>query len=533
MRYWLYALAVLLLAACNSGERQRLQLEELERQNRADSLMLNDSLARDLADWFDRHGTPNEQMRAYYILGRTYADRGETPAALEAYHDAIDHADTIAADCNYYTLCRVYSQMAVLFFRQNLLNEDLRCLDKSIHYAYLAGDTIAAINSYAQKADAYELLGMPDSVIANCQKTFLHPEIFNDYMAMVSNAYIMKGDLINARRCLDVYERKSGYFDDKGNIESGREAYYDIKGTLYYKSAQYDSAEYYFRKELQKGLGYTFQNMASRSLSLLFEKTGKADSAAKYAIYSYETNDSDYAQMTTETLARMQTMYDYSCHQRVAEQAEKRAEQERLHVLALLAVIAALSFVGVYASLKVKRSRRFARERYYAKIKELANVQSDVLSLRSSEEELCCLIREKEIKLNQLNKELSALRKRHFSSANDSESQLVSSPLFQTLQNKAVHGEKMSDKDWTELNQLVIDLLPGFYEFVMSEQYKLTVSEYRTLLLLRLHISPKPISYMLGYTPQNITRLSKSVLQKVFGIDGNSSVLVALIVKIH
>ena len=34
MRFWLYALAVLLLAACNSGERQRLQLEELERQNR-------------------------------------------------------------------------------------------------------------------------------------------------------------------------------------------------------------------------------------------------------------------------------------------------------------------------------------------------------------------------------------------------------------------------------------------------------------------------------------------------------------------
>ena len=56
---WLF-LAVLLLVACDNGERQRLQLAELERQNRADSLMLNDSLARDLADWFDRHGTRNE-----------------------------------------------------------------------------------------------------------------------------------------------------------------------------------------------------------------------------------------------------------------------------------------------------------------------------------------------------------------------------------------------------------------------------------------------------------------------------------------
>ena len=38
-------LALLLLAACAGGEQQRLQLEELERMNRADSLMLNDSLS--------------------------------------------------------------------------------------------------------------------------------------------------------------------------------------------------------------------------------------------------------------------------------------------------------------------------------------------------------------------------------------------------------------------------------------------------------------------------------------------------------
>ena len=44
---WLGTLfVVLLLVACDNGEQQRLQLAELERQNRADSLMLNDSLAR-------------------------------------------------------------------------------------------------------------------------------------------------------------------------------------------------------------------------------------------------------------------------------------------------------------------------------------------------------------------------------------------------------------------------------------------------------------------------------------------------------
>jgi hypothetical protein len=91
-------LLLLLLVACDSGRRERLQLEELERQNRADSLMTNDSLALALTNYFDRHGTPNEQLRAYYILGRTYADVGEAPRAIEAYNTAADRADTTAAD---------------------------------------------------------------------------------------------------------------------------------------------------------------------------------------------------------------------------------------------------------------------------------------------------------------------------------------------------------------------------------------------------------------------------------------------------
>ncbi|MBQ8487891.1 MAG: hypothetical protein IJ533_09625, partial [Prevotella sp.] len=59
-RFCLLLLTLSLLVACDDGRQQRLQLEELERQNRADSLMLNDSLALALAEHFDHHGTPNE-----------------------------------------------------------------------------------------------------------------------------------------------------------------------------------------------------------------------------------------------------------------------------------------------------------------------------------------------------------------------------------------------------------------------------------------------------------------------------------------
>ena len=123
-------LLLLLLTACGESHEQMLrQLEELERMNRAYETLSNDSLARDLADYFDRHGTPNERMRAHYILGRTYADMGEAPAALNAYLDAADCADTTATDCDYHTLSRIYGQMADVFYEQNLIEDNLSSAD--------------------------------------------------------------------------------------------------------------------------------------------------------------------------------------------------------------------------------------------------------------------------------------------------------------------------------------------------------------------------------------------------------------------
>lgn len=151
LRLLIIPIVLCLLSACTDGTQQRLQLAELERMNRADSLMTNDSLASDLARWFDRHGTRNEQLRAHYILGRTHADRGELPQALDAYNDAADRADTTAQDCDYKTLSRVYAQKADIFYSQNLLDENLKCLELSTAYAQKGNDTIVAINSYAHK----------------------------------------------------------------------------------------------------------------------------------------------------------------------------------------------------------------------------------------------------------------------------------------------------------------------------------------------------------------------------------------------
>jgi len=62
--------------------------------------------------------------------------------------------------------------MADLFYRQNLISDNLRCLEQSVLYAQIANDTLAMLGSYAQKMGSYDRLGIPDSVIAVSENTY-------------------------------------------------------------------------------------------------------------------------------------------------------------------------------------------------------------------------------------------------------------------------------------------------------------------------------------------------------------------------
>ena len=75
-------LIVMLLAGCGGRRAEmRERLSVLNALNRADTVLTatHRDEAQVLADWFDRHGSANEQLLAHYLLGRCYADMHEAP----------------------------------------------------------------------------------------------------------------------------------------------------------------------------------------------------------------------------------------------------------------------------------------------------------------------------------------------------------------------------------------------------------------------------------------------------------------------
>ena len=534
--------------------------------NRADSVMRNDSLAEQLAEYFDRHGTPNERMRAHYILGRTYADMGEAPAAVNAYLDAADAADTTAADCDYRTLSRVYGQMSSVLYKQNLIEDYIKACDDAISCAWRAADTLQVLNVKAYKIAGYHRLKQYDTVITAFESLFDELErqfgiwMAAKYITIPISALLAKNQLEKCKYYFDVAERYSGYFDSVKNVEKGREVYYNYKGCYFLNTQQYDSAEHCFRKELSEGLDVTNQSMASRGLSLLYSETHRLDSAVKYALYSYEMNDSVYAQMATETVSQAQASYNYQRNKALAEKERHRAEYEKQRAernLFLLFVIIIISSYTIYRLLALKRARDKA---YQLKEQELERSFRDILILRSQAENLSQLIEEKESAISQSAEELEELRQsekslrqmieekemavdrlhaevsvlsRHVhTNYIDNEVLLEESPLYSNLHKKVDAGRMLNDEDISQLYRLVRETLPGFYQFISNKKHALNEAEYNVCILFRLHVRAFGVSVLLDKSPASITKISKAVLEKLFQENGNSRELITKLMEI-
>ena len=344
-----------LLISCGHDKELMLQqLEKLEQMNRADSVMRNDSLAEDLVAYFDKHGTPNERMRAHYILGRTYSDIGEAPRAISSYQDAIDAADTTVSDCDFYTLGSVYSQMATLYRSQLLLTNEIEARNKATHYDYRANEIKWAIYNQVLSSGAYILLNKKDSaeIILKSALEQYRKHGFKQQALRYSKTLLLlytesPQRLDEAKALMDQFEAESDLFDEHHELPPSQHIYYYFKGKYYEGIHKLDSAEYYYRKIYRPGMSYASQDPMYRGLLSVFSKRHQADSIAKYAQLYCTANDSSIALKDQNIVAQMAANYNYSRLQKEAHENEVKA-YKRLIGLIVTAVVLAIILIAAF-----------------------------------------------------------------------------------------------------------------------------------------------------------------------------------------
>ena len=509
----------------SKSQKMRYELLRHKAMNKACITFTSDSVMKEVVDYYDHHGSANERMLANYVLGCVYRDMHEAPMALEYYNKATEQADTTAADCDYGTLYRVYSQMGFLFSKQYLPYQLLDAFGKAEKYAYLAKDTLNAIINYQNRENAYSYLGNKDSVIAiNLHAATMFKQIGNNYAAAIAfgcnyNYYVEKEDTLNALKTFKAYF-STGY---EGNSEYEDSKAYVLcqKGTYYMFTAQLDSAYNNLQQSLRLCKSYSIKAATTKALAQYYAKVNQPAMAMKYALQSSEYNDSDLIGARKTQLQQVKAMYDYGRNQEIARRAELKAKRSMqmnyMIVLACIMLFLLLSYIYRKQLALKKKKIAVSKLLYEDSLLKLKRLQDEKAKLVSeNDNKLVQIITEKEKTINKLKAEINDIQEKYsLSSMSDVELALMDSSIYKKIKFIEVHPKKnMSEEDWKELADTVEKAIPNFIPRLKN---KLSDKDYQICLLIRLGFSTSLIARLLDLSVAAISKSRKTMLKKICG----------------
>ena len=559
-----FAISLLLLTACDSGRHERMR-EELFRAREMNKEYIDfttDSVMKEVADYYDRHGTPNERMEAHYLLGCTYRDMGEAPRAIDCYLDAVACADTTAADCDFWMMASVYGQMATLYHQQLLLSYEIEAYRQAYRYNLLSSDTLSSLCDQKMMAGAYILQNKKDSaelIIKNTIHDYrklgnIEEEIKISTMLMY--LYVDRLDkLSESKHLMDRYEAMSDYFDDRHELKPSKRIYYFYKGKYYENMNMPDSAEYYYRKIYRPGMSFTEYDPIYKGLLSVFRKTHQADSIAKYAQLYCAVNDSSIAIKDQELTAQMASSYQYSHYQKQALDNEKKANKAReslLFVIILAFIISSIVYLiwRRYKNIQQKKYDELIRlqkikqeeiERLTSEFSAITNqYNKNKQTLHLLEESHRIAISSTQDKLDNAKNVISELNHNIelFKKENDSLKEkleelgrheeistlmerakcFAATPIVIRVMELAEKPElRIYKKDWEELSSVISNFYPNLLKDLNGIP-NVTTQEIQTTFLVILNIRTDDIARLLNVSGQRITNIKASLNDTLFGM---------------
>lgn len=533
----LLCLTVLALIACDGGRSSRMSAL----LDRADSLNRNyvpmtdgiDSLLLDASEYYDHHGTPNQRMRAHYLLGCAYRDLGDAPQALHCYQDAVDAADTLDSDCDYRLLSCIYGQSGNLYREETLYREAIKDFSSATHYAWRAKDTLSAILAYGQTAACYYGLGNEDSTVIVNHLTrsrlleYGDTSIANTFLATPIYILLSRRQYAEAKIYLDLYQYHSSLAESDTFQSTRYYLLYYYKGLYYQGTGQRDSALHYFHKLADRGKTKNNIGLGYKGLYSVYSRGQESDSLVKYAGLYTAHLDSTFSDIEQSKLQSIQGLYNYTHHQREAEAQRQKAAQLRfwLWVSILTLVIALLLTLWIISAIRTRNRQRLNRlsSKYALGMIEFNRLKSEKERI---EQQHGRFLEKYESVVKEYEQAKSLLAKMQDDNKSPDEwdlgDSLLQLPIVMKFHKIASAASVVSDDEWKELRTVAQQYLPNFMHTINNLDYQIDRRETDICILLRLRFIPTEICNIINVKKNNLSNIRKRLLKSMFGIDGSS-----------
>ena len=488
-----------------------------------------DSLTRELVDYFGNRSSGNEPMLAYYMHGCALMDIGRAPEALQSLYDAINRADTVNNLPAYCILSGVYGQMASIFHKQNLPQDEIWAWENCIDCVKMTSSEEEYIETKGQLIRPYCLLDSLDKVLLLIDEEYQSLTRLGKYdeaadaLGTAIHIYIDRGQLSEAEKAMNLFERESGAFDSLGNISAGREYYYYTKGKYELAIKNLDYAEKYFRKAIKYGRlseGY-------KGLLHVYRERGDMDSIVHFSDMYEAAQDSLHDRMRIDAIHQMASLYNYTRSEKEAEMAREQAQRNR--TLLMWAVLVAVIIIGglvlVFKSVSRKKKQRIVKlEQDLNLALETRNeIQEELLQLKAQDYE--AVIAAKEVRLAELSETIEQLQADNdaykagtipFKKDNpDSFKDSKIAKLFLKKANDINVKINTTEREWEQLLVRFQKDNPVIYDKFRSGR-SLSKLEMRICILLILDISETAISLMTETAASVVSNSKTRANEKLF-----------------
>ena len=518
------------LSKMGKSTQMRYQLVYAKGMNKGYVDFTTDSLMKEIVDYYDNHGTCQQQMLAHYLLGCVYRDLGDSPASLSCYNDAVEKVDTTSSDCDYKLLTRVYEQQGALFLSQSMPQNALSAYQKAEKYAWIAKDTLSAVLSYEHLGNIYEYMDNMNKVIevyenaSRRYRQYGYPVQAARALGGAIQALILTKQYAKAKKYMDVFEAESGYFQkDSCYSYINYSHYYYLKG-LYCLESHSDSAKYWFTKCQEFAKTNNNKSFSAYAWYLYYIKHQQMDSVAKYSEQAFAYNDSANLDMERDLMQKMQAIYDYDRWKNVAHNEEIKATRANLTLLVSILVSVSVIIIGILTFLVYRKKRKLElqekEEQENLIRQQIYDTKQELELLRTvNDRKIADVIKEKEQTINKLKEDLKDIRDKYSnSSLSDVDILLKESSIYKRIKYLELHPKEiMRENDWIELEETIEQLIPSFIPLLKN---RLNVMAYRICLLVKLEISTSSIAILLGLSSSAISKYRKVMLEKLCGRSG-------------
>ena len=507
--------------------QKQYQLQLAAAEMKAGAVFTTDSLTKELVDYFEANGDDEEVALAYYMYGCSLIDLGQSPEGLQAYYTALSKVDTTKADCNYELLKNIYGQMSLVFHNQNLPQDEIWSLN---HYVENVKKTSSEKDYLLAKYELvapYILLNEIDSVF------YVALGVYEDLIRIGDNQgaarvlcptiyyYMERGEMDKATWAKEIFEKESGWYDQNGNIASGRESYYYVKGFYELSANRLDSAEQLFRKAIR----YSYLSEGYRGLLNVYRKRHDVDSVFQFSLLYEAAQDTLHNQLRTNSIHQMSALYNYNRSQKEAEQERETSRKLKMRstFIGVISFLVVALLLWLYLRYKNKKKQEILKlsKKLESAISTRSEISAELQMLKSKNYEGVIAAKEaKEAELTEIIKRLQLENDQ--TEHTDATETFVNSPIAQLFIKKSnLKTEKPnpSDGEWSLLIRQFSKSFPDLYKS-FSEGTPLSQLQQQVCVLIILGMSDSSIRIMLGNSKSVLSDAKSDANERLFGQKG-------------